>query len=350
MLELRSKGWTICLAAVAGACGQHAAVPDAGVGVTLDASPPGAGTSAEATIGPAGGSVATADGRVRLTVPAGALGASTMITIAAGTSSVPGALGPIWEIGPSGTQFAAPVTLGLEYTDIELAGHDPNSVAVSTVVGGTWQAITMPTRDTTMRIISGQTTHLSPYALAPMSGMLPPNGPDCPAFTPVPLRAAMCVPGTVCQFLNGFQIDHVYCAQGNMGTFWEVNTLPQDQSALGCPSDPPMNGTSCSTPYQGCQWLRFPDCPVQCTCQTDNTGVATVACYSPCDCAQGGFIDRNTCNGDAQAGPCAWSVNGKTCTQYCRQGACNEYQQTCDGMNWTQFRLIGQAATTACLH
>jgi hypothetical protein len=38
---------------------------------------------------------------------------SVTITITPSTSSVPGAVGQVWEIGPTGTQFSVPVTLTL---------------------------------------------------------------------------------------------------------------------------------------------------------------------------------------------------------------------------------------------
>jgi len=124
-----------------------------------------AGISASASIGAKGGVIATNDGTATLTVPAGALGTNTMITITPGTSNVAGAIGQVWEIGPTGTQFSVPVTLTLAYTAAELGGRQAAQLAVGTVVGAAWQPITAASVDTSAHTVSGQTMHLSPYAV-----------------------------------------------------------------------------------------------------------------------------------------------------------------------------------------
>jgi hypothetical protein len=76
-------------------------------------------------IGPAGGSVSLADG-TRVEIPPGALAAPIEVTI----SKVPGvalppsmtqvgsvgSVGSMYEIGPEGTEFAAPVTITLAWS------------------------------------------------------------------------------------------------------------------------------------------------------------------------------------------------------------------------------------------
>jgi hypothetical protein len=63
------------------------------------------------TIGPSGGEVALSGGAA-LTVPAGALNADVPVSITQSPAARPqGALGPVFEFGPSGTTFAAPVTV-----------------------------------------------------------------------------------------------------------------------------------------------------------------------------------------------------------------------------------------------
>jgi hypothetical protein len=90
------------------------------------------------TIGATGGKLVSGDGAVTLDIPAGALAADVTFTIAPATSAPSGAVGTVWEIGPSGTKFSQPVVLSLRY--------DPavgSNVAVATVVGAHWQP--MPT-------------------------------------------------------------------------------------------------------------------------------------------------------------------------------------------------------------
>src|SRR5688500_14432758 len=60
-----------------------------------------------------GGTVATSDGAVEVDVPAGALDSAVTITIEPVASPLAGAIGTVYEIGPSGTVFNAPVTIRL---------------------------------------------------------------------------------------------------------------------------------------------------------------------------------------------------------------------------------------------
>jgi hypothetical protein len=122
-----------------------------------------------ANVGSAGGVIVTGDGVANVNIPAGAVGANTMITITPSTSSVPGAVGQVWEIGPTGTQFSVPITITLAYKDSDLGGMPPTAFAVSTVVNGAWQPIPATVVNPAAHIISGQTTHLSPYAISPLS-------------------------------------------------------------------------------------------------------------------------------------------------------------------------------------
>ena len=75
------------------------------IGVHAKPVPPSGGS---ATIGPAGGTVTTTDGRASLVVPAGALYADTVSTlkVASPTPSDPAVVpGTIIEVGPAGTIF-----------------------------------------------------------------------------------------------------------------------------------------------------------------------------------------------------------------------------------------------------
>ena len=77
------------------------------------------GPTASGTIGPAGGSVASADGSVALTVPAGALAAATEIRITAVSGdAVPAnirAESPdrVYRLEPAGTTFTTPARLSV---------------------------------------------------------------------------------------------------------------------------------------------------------------------------------------------------------------------------------------------
>jgi hypothetical protein len=129
---------------------------------------PGASAIAS-NVGEAGGTLGIGD--VTMSVPAGALGQSVVLTISplAFSSTVPepaGVVGPAYEIGPSGTMFAQPVTIAFSYTDAALDGLPPSDFAVETIgADGSWTPLSQIVVDVYAHTIAGQTTHLSPYAL-----------------------------------------------------------------------------------------------------------------------------------------------------------------------------------------
>ena len=124
-------------------------------------------------IGATGGTVgAITDGRgMVLTIPAGALTQMVSFTITPIASPVKGAFGQVYDIEPSGTQFAVPVTLKFPYTTAELGSTPPTKVAVNTVVSSAWQPISAPAVDTAAQTIAGTTTHLCDFGLAGYDGI-----------------------------------------------------------------------------------------------------------------------------------------------------------------------------------
>lgn len=82
---------------------------------------------------------------------------------------LPGSVSQAYEFLPTGTEFNKPVTVSFAYTDDELAGQPPSAFAVSTVSDDSWQAISKPLVDSFASVISGMTTHFSPYALVATS-------------------------------------------------------------------------------------------------------------------------------------------------------------------------------------
>lgn len=83
------------------------------------------GNAVSKQIGAAGGSLSSADGQVTLTIPAGALTATTTISIQPLENTAPNGIGESYDFLPNGQQFAKPITVTLKYTDAELAGTAP---------------------------------------------------------------------------------------------------------------------------------------------------------------------------------------------------------------------------------
>ena len=99
------------------------------------------GSPVTKTIGPAGGTVLSADGRVELNFPANALATNTNITIQPVTNTAPNGTGVSYHFTPDGTKFGAPVTLTFHYSDSDANGTDPLFFYIAYQdSAGVWQA------------------------------------------------------------------------------------------------------------------------------------------------------------------------------------------------------------------
>lgn len=160
----------IAVALLIQACGSDSTTsPDGGEGDTDDA-----GT----VIGAEGGSVASADGALTLTIPAGALGTDAAITITPIDAS---SLGPEWagvtdsvdatiyDLGPDGLTFDEPLTVSMRSEIAPPAPGEPFAMAGSlllTAAGGGIEALgnakTRVDLDSGVVTVSGELDHFSP--------------------------------------------------------------------------------------------------------------------------------------------------------------------------------------------
>ena len=107
-----------------------------------------------------GGSIATADGRIELNFPNGALPNGDTITIQNITNNGPGGLGDAYRFMPEGLKFAMPVTLKFHYNDSDVNGTIPQFLHIAYQdSAGVWNAIS--TVDTTQKILSASISHFS---------------------------------------------------------------------------------------------------------------------------------------------------------------------------------------------
>jgi hypothetical protein len=99
---------------------------------------------ASALVGTEGGKIASVDGDVGLSIPAGAVTSSESITIQK-VEDAPGGLGvfsPVVDLGPDGTTFATPVDLSLKFDPEKLPpGVAPEALGVYTLRDGAWEAV-----------------------------------------------------------------------------------------------------------------------------------------------------------------------------------------------------------------
>jgi hypothetical protein len=129
------------------------------------------------SIGPEGGIVVSPDRRFSLEVPAGALAYRVHVTIDLAEAWPAGALGPVFEVRPSGTTFASPATLVYRYQANDIAPAVPAELRMAVAVGSTWSTL-MTTVDAAAMVVTAKTTHLSTYGLIRESQTPDASAPD----------------------------------------------------------------------------------------------------------------------------------------------------------------------------
>jgi len=172
--------WLIASVVVAG-CAPPPPPPPNGTDVELpapratDVGTP-SGSPVEKTIGPAGGTLASADGLLAIDVPAGALAADTLLGVQPLTNTAPSGLGPGFRLTPAGATFSSPVKLTFKPTTEQLAG----TVLALTGIGyqdasGFWRWMRGVERDEASGSVSVATTHFSSYSLIAGAQLQPPS-------------------------------------------------------------------------------------------------------------------------------------------------------------------------------
>jgi hypothetical protein len=137
----------------------------AAVGCGGGSSKPPAAAPTMKVVGTSGGALSSSDGNLAVNIPPGALPGNVTITTEPAAAPADGSVGTVYEIGPTGTQFAMPVTLTLHYEMSALGGAAESSLRVATFAGGSWQLLPGAAVNKQAKTVSGVTTHLSPYAI-----------------------------------------------------------------------------------------------------------------------------------------------------------------------------------------
>jgi len=141
-------------------------------------------------VGASGGTLTSADGKVGLIIPPTALSTSTPITVAPSTGAVdPGILaGSVYDLEPSGTTFATPVTLTIQYDPSKIpAGLHESSLKLYENSGAGWQRVPGSGPSLTDHTVSGGISHFSEAA----------SGMPVAAVTVTPATAQVTVGATV---------------------------------------------------------------------------------------------------------------------------------------------------------
>lgn len=117
-------------------------------------------------VGTAGGEVISADGRLRLNIPAGALSTNTTIGIQSITNNAPLGLGNNYRLTPQGTTFTQPATLTFGYDEAMLETAEPDFLwAVTQNANGTWSGGRKSVVNKTAKTVTVTTTHFSDWGM-----------------------------------------------------------------------------------------------------------------------------------------------------------------------------------------
>jgi hypothetical protein len=124
------------------------------------------------TIGPRGGIVTSADGRVTLEIPAGALDHEVAVSIGEVDDGPEGALGTVYEIEPRFEQLHKPATITFDMTAPDVEGaealdlaDDMNDVVVVTEHAADWRSLADHEIDEDSETISASVLYFSSYAI-----------------------------------------------------------------------------------------------------------------------------------------------------------------------------------------
>jgi len=120
-----------------------------------------------AIIGQRGGTLASSDGKLRVSVPAGALAGDTEVRIKPGTDEAGGSFGSVYELSPEGTTFAEPISLVWVLSDADLARTNlENLVVRSRESNGRWIVQSNVERNESDHTIRVSAKHFSQWDLA----------------------------------------------------------------------------------------------------------------------------------------------------------------------------------------
>jgi hypothetical protein len=191
------------------------------------------GPAASSTIGPAGGSLTSVDGKVTLTIPPGALAGDVQFTIQPITNEAPGGVGAAYRLLPDGQTFAVPAQVAFRYDDEDLAGSAPESLGVAFQDDlQVWQALRYAAVDEDRKVVTASTAHLSDWSLI-RTFQLVPAAAHVLTGEPRALAVVFCRPLDLGDAVT-LSVSKCVPESGDfLVTGWAVNGVPGGSAALG---------------------------------------------------------------------------------------------------------------------
>jgi hypothetical protein len=124
------------------------------------------GNQIEKIIGPEGGELSSEEGRLILTVPAGALKISTKISIQALSNTLPGSPGAAYRLLPHDVHFEKPVSVSFHYTDGDLKSTSAQLLfAAYQAQDGIWRFLPGTKLNEANHSLTVSTDHFSDWAI-----------------------------------------------------------------------------------------------------------------------------------------------------------------------------------------
>lgn len=234
--------------------------------VTAVATAVGSPLDAEVTqaVGPAGGVIESADGALRIEVPAGALTAEQTFSIQPISNNAHGKIGGAFRLGPEGVTFASPVRLTFNYTPEQVMGTAPQLLRVASQNrNGFWELHETVQLDADEGTVSVNTTHFSDWSLVSGAQLSPQSATVKPGETVslsvvvceraqsddlLTALVADCQPSTVIRNLvRNWSVNGVSGGDGHVGTV----AVQDDRSAVytAPAAVPQSNPVAVSTEY-----------------------------------------------------------------------------------------------------
>lgn len=136
------------------------------VGVPTAVGTPDDEPATEATIGTSGGKLTSSDGRLKISIPSGALSANQTVSIQSIANHNPLAVGQAYRLQPHGVTFSKPVTIEFAYTDADVQNTLPEALGIAYQDDkGVWQAQGGAVLNKTAKTVKITTTHFSDWSL-----------------------------------------------------------------------------------------------------------------------------------------------------------------------------------------
>ncbi len=323
--------------------GETTSPPPGGTASTPPAPPPSptptsTESSATATVGSEGGQVTTTQG-TGVEIPAGALPDGVDVSIVEAPAQAPPAdvelLATPYVFGPSGLQFATPVTIVLAFDPTKLpAGADASQIVVFTAHDGTTDYEPLPTvvRDATH--VAATTTHFSVFVPAVPDEPIASADSGTKEEACAPLLCGYYGPGACGTLANGCgtSMDCGPClgGGGDAGTGADASVGGDGGSttdggscvALTCGN---YGGSACGLYHDGCNGQVL-DCKAGCGDAGASDGGSGGGGGSDASVPDGGVSDGGGCvpakTCDDYAGACGWVYDGCG-PMYC-DGGCSD--------------------------